>query len=1048
MTEQPSALDNATAGRRQKQHQHIRPISHRNYTTISTYNVLTLKKDSVDKEHTQQHLYNSKLHQLIKGCSKYGIELVAIQEHRWRTPDPVDTHTETVDGCKWRFDFCSASPQGTGGVGLLMSQQIAENLTSTERIADNIMKATFSGNPAIVVLVVHAPTEDKPDKVKDSFYNKLTNCRNEVPPHSLIIIAGDFNARIGVDSSEANPRVIGRHAYHKISNENGKRLVEFCETTDMRPTQTRFPHPASRLWTWQHPANRNKDNEHRSQIDHILINGKWINSIKNVRAYNTVELMSDHRIVSARIKISLRAPIGDRNKRVKFDWNKLHHSEILTEQFQLALTNRFASLPVDSDVQSKYDHFAKTLEEVALEKIGKLKKEPKKNWVKPSTLDVLDSRDKAKTKFRRTHTAEAKADLDQMNKKLEEAYKQDHEDFLEEKARELQDADRYKRLRTTWRLINEISNRKSPPKRLKVKRPDGTTIDSQEELLTEWRKYFDTLLNAEETQFGVGETIEPADQDLNINTGSFTLAEINLAVEQLQNGKSPGLDYAVTAEALKYGGETMLGRLCEICNDVFQSGKAPKQFTTALICPLPKKGDLSQLTNYRGISLMSVAAKVYNRVLLNRIRQPVDNILRENQAGFRVGRGCTEQVHVLRRLIESANDKNLPLYLIFVDFKKAFDSINRTRMFEILRHYGIPSNIVQAIQAIYKNSKSAVLVEGKQTAEFDVTTGVLQGDTLAPFLFIIVMDYVLNRAQAQHKANCNSGGFVTKRSNGRRHPEEAIFDLDFADDIALLEGAFDRAQFQLNTIADNARMVGLEINIKKTEALTNQQHNNPDTEINSHKYLELKGQQIEWVRDFKYLGSYVASSETDIRIRKGQAWGAFWKMKDVFCSKSLRIGLKMKIFKAACLTILLYGCESWILNEKLAKSLDSFATSCYRIMLNIKRLDKVTNDEVYKRVAAGSTHIDPLSRTVQIRQLKFVGHCLRKPKSTLINQYVLYKPEDGHGQRSRGRPRLLYPDYISGIINDRDPPTTDAIRATAAHRDKWRALVTGARGLR
>ena len=148
MTEQSPALDNATTGRKHKQHQHIRPISHRNFTTISTYNVLTLKKESEDKEHSQQQLYNSKLHQLIKGCSKHGIELVAIQEHRWRTPDPVDTHTEIVGGSKWRFDYCSASPQGKGGVGLLMTQQIAENLISTERISDNIMKATFSGNPA------------------------------------------------------------------------------------------------------------------------------------------------------------------------------------------------------------------------------------------------------------------------------------------------------------------------------------------------------------------------------------------------------------------------------------------------------------------------------------------------------------------------------------------------------------------------------------------------------------------------------------------------------------------------------------------------------------------------------------------------------------------------------------------------------------------------------------------------------------------------------------------------------------------------------------
>jgi sorting nexin-29 len=174
---------------------------------------------------------------------------------------------------------------------------------------------------------------------------------------------------------------------------------------------------------------------------------------------------------------------------------------------------------------------------------------------------------------------------------------------------------------------------------------------------------------------------------------------------------------------------------------------------TNLIVPLPKKGDLTQMSNYRGISLMSIAAKIYNKVLLYRIRDPIEQILRRNQAGFRQGRGCTEQVHILRRLIEGAIDKNLDIYAVFIDFKKAFDSLRRSTMFSILRHYGIPDKTVRVIKTIYNNSKSRVLVDGKLSDEFDVTTGVLQGDTLAPFLFIIVIDFVLKKCRKRVRRN-------------------------------------------------------------------------------------------------------------------------------------------------------------------------------------------------------------------------------------------------------------------------------------------------------
>ena len=132
---------------------------------------------------------------------------------------------------------------------------------------------------------------------------------------------------------------------------------------------------------------------------------------------------------------------------------------------------------------------------------------------------------------------------------------------------------------------------------------------------------------------------------------------------------------------------------------------------------------------------MSIAAKVYNKLLLNRTRPHVDAILGKNQVGLRQGRSCAQQIHILRRIMEGFQEYQLPLTVTFVDFKKAFDSINRTVMFPVLRHYGIPNPIVNAIKVLYGNFSSAVMVDGSISEPFDVTTGVLQGDVLAPFPF-------------------------------------------------------------------------------------------------------------------------------------------------------------------------------------------------------------------------------------------------------------------------------------------------------------------------
>ena len=152
------------------------------------------------------------------------------------------------------------------------------------------------------------------------------------------------------------------------------------------------------------------------------------------------------------------------------------------------------------------------------------------------------------------------------------------------------------------------------------------------------------------------------------------------------------------------------------------------------ILPFPKKGDLGFAKNYRGITLTSIAAKIYNALLRNRIEPKIDNILRKNKNGFCRNRSTTSHILTIRRILEGVRAKNLQATILFVDFTKAFDSIHSGKMEQMLP-YGLPKETVAAIMILYKNTKVKVRSLDGDTDYFDIVAGVLQGDTLAQYLY-------------------------------------------------------------------------------------------------------------------------------------------------------------------------------------------------------------------------------------------------------------------------------------------------------------------------
>ena len=375
----------------------------------------------------------------------------------------------------------------------------------------------------------------------------------------------------------------------------------------------------------------------------------------------------------------------------------------------------------------------------------------------------------------------------------------------------------------------------------------------------------------------------------------------------------------------------MIDILTAICNKIWKTGEWPTTWTQSLVITLPKKGNLQLCQNYRTISLISHLSKVMLKIILNRLQPQAEEIIAEEQAGFRAGRSTTEQIFNLRILCEKYLQHQQNLCHVFIDFKKAFDRVWHEALWASMRKY-INASIIRAIENLYDKAQSAVLFNGSTGEWFRTTVRVRQGCLLSPTLFNIFLERIMCEALDDHESSVSIGG-------------QLITNFHFADDIVINAEEEEEAGILIDCLDRTTTRYKMEIGPDKTNLMTN----NPN---GFQREIKIKGQRLEEVENFKYLGAIISKegSNPEILSRIAQTTAALSRLKIIWRDKNISLASKVKLMRMLILSTFLYACESWTLTAEIERRIQALEMRCYRRLLNVSYKDHVTNQEVRNRL--------------------------------------------------------------------------------------------------
>ena len=731
-----------------------------------------------------------------------------------------------------------------GGIILLVKYSLQKFITNINLTLESQIWLELSCFPNTRFGGVYNPPDSSP------YYEQsiIGNVYAQTNVKDSTVVLGDFNARVGKPDilDQKGKKYEYADICDEIQNAPGKRLINLCKEKSLVIAN----HLKYENRTLGGNLSYKKGNKWISELDLCLVHKKAIPLVKEVTIRQDIK-GSDHAPLCVIMDINISdliAPLlRDRASNLGQSYyasQTRNNKQMKTKSYKEIDINKFKnSMSVQQPPQLSIDDLDTTIR---------------------TSLEILNSVAK--------------------NAKLEqEGQTQNTWDQSQPRWKNLLEKNDSS---TIWKAINWngiISEKDS------IQPEDG-----------QFKIHFENLLNpnsndASESDFEDSPHIPVLDNP-------FTLPEMDVAMHQLKAGKSytglcPGLLIQLPIIWLIF--------FLTLFNIVFQGFKYPVQWSYSKLITLFKSGDRMCCGNYRGISIMDTLAKVYDILILNRLT--LWTTIDKSQASAQKGRGCIEQIMSLRLLVDLAKSKKEKLYILFIDFSKAYDKVPRHKLIEHLKSLGCGRVMLHALKNMYKNTYSVL-----NSITISTSSGVRQGAPTSCLLFITYVDKMIKMIKEKVPVD----GFL-----GDLHA------LMLMDDTVIVATSREMCVRKLDAVIDYCEAYGMEINVKKTKFMV-LNHNNED-----QLPLETQNRKIEYCPKYLYLGSWFTDDGDQKSILKlhEPAQLASLNKFSIFCqvNSEMPYYYKSLVLDAAVTSSIFYSCETW-----LCRSPD-FAINTYNKMIRI-----------------------------------------------------------------------------------------------------------------
>lgn len=924
------------------------------------------------------------------------------------------------------YSGVSNENRAKGGVGCLICKEFTKYVRKWRSISNRILtvELEFTEKTRMTIIVTYGPNEDEKTDIKDKFWEELNEVVDEATGELYIL--GDLNARVGTKDDYTN-QALGQFG-ENIRNNNGKRLLCFCIQNDLIIANSFFRHKAIHTYTREMHSRNEK-----SIIDYVITHRSNRRSLSDVRVRRGPEINSDHYLVTAKLNSNisgsekLRCYKARKNRKEVIKSYKLNipeMAELFREKVETKVNAQRQS--IDGNVEDLWQLFKHMLLETSKEVCGTILLDNTRKqtawWNEEIKNQVKAKKDKWKIHLRTKTEESYKIYKDQRNKVKElvkEAKKKAWEDFglkMEQDSKSNQ--------KLFYKVLKSI--RKGPqevPKQIKNK--NGKILTEGKEIMERWKEYFETLLSQTDQPLNTTEEhfLYETDNDENKEqigiVDKISLEELNGAIKKLKNGKAAGHD-RITAEMIKKLGELGKNLLLEVINRAWEERKIPEDWEVGVIMPIFKKGDKRDCGNYRGITLLSIAAKLYERIMEQRLRRFIDPHLEEEQSGFRQGRSIQDHIFSIKLIIDNVKRENKEVYLAFLDLEKAFDRVPRDKLWKILSQRNVEKQLIEAIESLYNNSRNYVRTNNQQSEEFLTTYGLRQGGVLSPLLFNVVMDDIIKKTKEK----------TTKLYVGHNKLQPVRVSVcAFADDVAIFAKSEKDLQENLNRWKVELEKWNMKINAKKTKVLVAGKN---------QKRCEVKidNTNIDQVQTFKYLGVKINNNgeeEEEITDRIQAANRLYHLLKTpLIGKKELSQKTKMTVFKTIFVPSLIFGSESWILSRRLKSQLQATEMKFLRKIKGVTRKDKIRNEVIREELGAQAV-LEQIGK----QQLKWFGHLVRMNKERPVKNIWEARSMK---KRNRGRPRKTWNDAVRETLERRGLSWKRASQL-ARNKKEWTKIV-------